>query len=123
MSATLPGSIPGLLRRGSPVLDNGSPAVVARLWMAGGALFSIRTERNERADTRIENFALDLSDPTGRAHAAVWAMRTRGMGVGGVGLSSAEVLAVQAAVWHTDMLAAQIETLRLLVLRLAGVTP
>ena len=65
---TLPGSIPGLLRRGSPVLFGALPGVVVRTgrlavaWLTGDP----HVDQLVQAD----GVALDLSDATGRAHAA-----------------------------------------------------
>jgi hypothetical protein len=78
---TLPGDIPGLLRRGSPVrldrlpawggtLPVGAPGVVLEPEEMNRALvawFSHQVESVHQA-----NIALDLADPTGRAHAAWW---------------------------------------------------
>ncbi len=79
---TLPGTIPGLLRRGSPVtlrprvygdvtLMHGGQGVVhdaargvAVVDTFGGSTRVVRYGR--------EDLALDLTDPTGRAHAAWW---------------------------------------------------
>jgi hypothetical protein len=73
---TLPGAIPGLLRRGSPaawVSPLWHPILVTRLdtsplrepccWVLDG-------EREQRAT--LAEVALDLTDATGRAHAAWW---------------------------------------------------
>lgn len=74
---TLPGSIPGLLRRGSPV----------RLYEACGILVdsplglaesygTVRIATTAAAtglyDIPPDRLTLDLADPTGRAHAAWW---------------------------------------------------
>lgn len=86
---TLPGSIPGLLRRGSPVFwrDEETPYVVCWVgpWpdsdsVEDGAIVlaapcSIPTLGIE---DNFTNFSLDLTDPTGRAHAAWWLMSCRG---------------------------------------------
>jgi len=75
---TLPGSIPGLLRRCSPVINTG---VLRAKFMEEGIIVS-RVERrkgievafdnDESLMSRQEQFALDLEDPTGRQHAIWW---------------------------------------------------
>ena len=65
---TLPGDIPGLLRRGSPVTHvDGSRLVVVELDGDDAKLPS------GWAFTRL--LELDLSDATGRAHAAWWLLQ------------------------------------------------
>ena len=77
---TLPGSIPGLLRRGSPVIGSGKFAgrrgviVDASL---GGSHVVVAFEATATADASGEwlpraELDLDLTDATGRAHAAWW---------------------------------------------------
>jgi len=78
---TLPGTIPGLLRRGSPVI------LATRTY--GGSVFldaargvvcsdggRVATETLGGSPVLVStgagDLALDLSDPTGRAHAAWW---------------------------------------------------
>jgi len=67
---TLPGSIPGLLRRGSPVFVGlrQEPTVVREI---DGSLVGVYVGWLDATDHRIN---LDLADATGRAHAAWWAM-------------------------------------------------
>lgn len=73
---TLPGAIPGLLRRGSPVvharLGHGlvvdpisTPAQMWTRWLPDACEF-------EPGPAELVDLALDLTDPTGRAHAAWW---------------------------------------------------
>lgn len=77
---TLPGSIPGLLRRGSPVLVPVSRRVraIGRLALVlghgidhDGVLVTADGPAVWEAPSDVH---LDLSDPTGRAHAAWWAI-------------------------------------------------
>lgn len=88
MSAlTLPGGIPGLLRRGSPVVIRlGSDVAVSgvivlpgyAVYRNGGAEGSWEygahtgTLTDDLLDGDEESTALDLTDATGRAHAAWW---------------------------------------------------
>jgi len=68
---TLPGDVPGLLRRGSPVF-----------WTTPrGQILSLGCSGSPRNDgmvgvagfmRRVEDLALDLTDPTGRIHALWW---------------------------------------------------
>ena len=121
----LPGDIGGLLRRGSPTLDG----VVIALGVDGvGEHYAMvaNTETETVYCEPLADIALDLTDATGRAHAAWWALvqpdwldrvwefgeYTRGQ----------FCEAVTAAQRRADMTTDQIETLRRLVLRLAGRT-
>lgn len=72
---TLPGEIPGLLRRGSPVLRRRNPLVDwvvssiasdGMVWLAGAGEVCPETLG------KMDGLMLDLTDPTGRAHAAWW---------------------------------------------------
>ena len=69
---TLPGSIPGLLRRGSPVWTGWNDgAVVVRVWPDGTA--AVMADHGESwLRVLLSELALDLTDATGRAHAAWW---------------------------------------------------
>ena len=99
--SSLPGDIPGLLRRGSPIIAAETYCgVVAEM---------------EALDNAP---ALDLTDPTGRAHAAAWVLSQRATTSS---IDEAEALRL-ALVW-SDMTPAQIDILARLVLRLAGRTP
>ena len=76
---TLPGTIPGLLRRGSPVL---SPGITGEVVLSREPRGFIGEEPVAGALVAhpalgvqwlaLDDLALDLSDPTGRAHAAWW---------------------------------------------------
>lgn len=123
---TLPGDIPGLLRRGSPVVWSGVPATVHLIglqvlclaWEDGGSSYA-------EDDIAPAECALDLTDPTGCAHAAWWIKAER---VGKTHLM-ADLLGsgwwtvTDRAMERDDMLPKQIDTLARLVLRLAGRTP
>lgn len=81
----LPGDIPGLLRRGSPVLvdtplrvnGGGAPALV----LTPGRRIACIQSASATLDVDVlggvfpEHIHLDLTDPTGRCHAAWWLMR------------------------------------------------
>lgn len=94
---TLPGSIPGLLRRGSPlVMDCSLPGLVPR--RADSCLEALCLDRNtlnksshfnvliEEAGTirtticHSDKVFLDLEDPTGRQHAIWWLAEQQGNG-------------------------------------------
>lgn len=119
---TLPGSIPGLVRFATPLVDladslHRGVAVgtyaegryadhVFACWISGDS---------ERVP--LVRVALDLTDATGRAHAAWWALER-----GGYGMSVQAREACEAAAWGEDMTPRQVEDLRLVVLHLAGVS-
>ncbi len=116
--STLPGDIPGLLRRGSPVMYGTRPRVVE----------DVEDYRLGGIGLAPEQFAacrLDLSDPTGRAHAAWWAGE-KAPGVSVVTplmdgfMSPREGRICHRAVYNAPMAPEQIDTLARLVLRLAG---
>ncbi len=79
---TLPGTLPGLLRRGSPVVTakdvrrRGGRTIPVGL---PGLVISIGTDPwcfltgGATGFFEAQDLALDLTDPTGRAHAAWWA--------------------------------------------------
>jgi len=74
-SLTLPGSIPGLLRRGSPVFvgRKREPSVVREINACRGDGNAVGVW-NGWLNAAIHLIALDLTDATGRAHAAWWLM-------------------------------------------------
>lgn len=74
----LPGDISGLLRRGSPAIyPNGQQVTVLSInleiavpeWR-GVSVYNGASDHREKPP--IEALSLDLTDPTGRAHAAWW---------------------------------------------------
>lgn len=70
---TLPGDIPGLLRRGSPVLYRDEESWWTVLYIEDDEACAAPVgEVPLGAWGHLSDFALDLSDPTGRAHAAWW---------------------------------------------------
>ena len=77
---TLPGSIPGLLRRGSPVIGSGEFAGRRGVIVdppLGGSHVVVAFEATATADASGEwlpraELDLDLTDATGRAHATWW---------------------------------------------------
>jgi len=83
---TLPGSIPGLLRRGSPVINTGSTLVehlrrgivVSDVVVDRG--IEVAFEHDESLMGIQSLFALDLEDHTGRAHAIWWLGNQYGIG-------------------------------------------
>jgi len=128
---TLPGDIPGLLRRGSPVLwrDEQTPWTVT--WIGpwpdsdttdDGAIALIAPAAEPVIGMAVNAYAdlvLDLSDPTGRAHAAAWAWKHPNMPANRFW----DGHAVHIAQMFADMTPEQIDTLARLVLRLAGREP
>jgi len=135
---TLPGDIPGLLRRGSPIL-------YTEALIPGVVLALIAEELGEFSDPPILSVALfgqhvvkdgcidivwrdrrhltiDLTDPTGRAHAAWWVGARIDLTVWPIEPGS-EDEARMLAQGGEDLTPTQIDTLARLVLRLAGRTP
>lgn len=129
---TLPGEIPGLLQRGSPVVPAGEDptkfptmnGIAARGASVDGAMYYVlwdkpcgRAERLDRVHMAL--LALDMTDRSGRVHAAWWVARK----VGGrlheaLDAVDGSALVVWLAVSGEDMTDEQIATLRDLVLRL-----
>lgn len=71
---TLPGTIAGLLRKGSPCIEmGGTPSVIVNV---GDEVAAIAQEDGGITvvydDVDLSELFLDLADPTGRAHAAWW---------------------------------------------------
>lgn len=124
---TLPGDIPGLLRRGSVVFYcESAPAtvLVIREIRPGEAGASIALDGqnvlpDRCVDAEFRHLALDLSDPTGRAHAAWWVGARIDLTVWPIEPGS-EDEARMLAQGGEDMTAEQIDLLARLVLRLAG---
>ena len=67
----------------------------------------------------LHALALDLTDPTGRAHAARWAYHHPAV-QGYTGLTHDEHMAMETALHFDPMTPTQIDTLARLALRLAG---
>lgn len=140
---TLPGDIPGLLRRGSPVVAFGLRCVVLGPDEPGRWGPWLVASNGDWPDTmgypaqavairscRESELALDLTDPTGRAHAAWWALPRFIKRAQRQNLLEREVLGVHRErhallldlAMGRDATHDQIATLRALVLRLAGRT-
>lgn len=119
---TLPGDIPELLRRGSPVLrlpgdqpewtvTDGVNAL-GLVWLGRPGTFRATSEAH------VCKLALDLTDATGRWHAALWATaHSNGR------LTSDDLWVIQLARQTSNMTPEQIDELARLVLRLAERTP
>lgn len=140
--SSLPGDIPGLLRRGSPVLidfwrseghddfpdedsDERPEDYLCRgnvYEVEGDALFVAwsQSEAHEGGFDEIHRgwMALDLTDPTGRAHAAWWCDDRWAAGASTEDARMDDVLV--HARHGADMTPTQIYLLARLVLRLAG---
>lgn len=111
---SLPGDIPGLLRAYSPVLLDGTAQAVRALEYASDGTLYARLFGWGRPFHERE-VALNLTDPTGRAHAAWWLTGRLDQHPGD------EVWqAICRATTGIDMTPTQIDTLARLVLRLAG---
>ena len=75
-----PGYLAGLLRRGSPVINyNGTERGVVVSLEGGGCIYVAVRTTDEHPAKRVQWFGytarswqIDLTDPTGRAHAAWW---------------------------------------------------
>lgn len=115
--------IPFLLRRGSPVLINGHRRVVAELLLDDGSAAWVAEPRGsvDRAPERGSP-ALDLTDETGRWHAARWC-NVRAKTFLWPTDPRGEDEAVMLSCLGAAMTPTQIDTLARLVLRLAGRTP
>lgn len=128
---TLPGSIPGLLRRGSPALVPvsarvravGLRALVGGLGVDHDGVWVI-TDNGARWEAPAD-VALDLSDATGRAHAAWFVVgKTSPETLDACAVTPMEWRTVrEAAVYGLPMSPASIDALRRVCLHVAGVTP
>lgn len=122
MSALLdrvPADITGLVQRGSPLLRGALRGVVFEMPPATSAI--VIHWRGECAEVRrafSAAYALDLTDPTGRAHAA-WYVRA----IGVQHVSTEEWHLLNVARDGRDMTPEQIATLARLVYRAAGRLP
>ena len=126
--SSLPGDIPGLLRRGSPVvrLDRAGEQGTLHCKDRHGRWALIGGTEGDSGAARVDPLllVLDLADATGRAHAAWWASER--IPAERIGSRSTSVCSgtewheVQQAVWNQPMTPTQIDTLARLVLRLAG---
>lgn len=119
---TLPGDIPGLLVRGSPIVLSGLGGgftVVIGIDL-GSKLASFPTKGHVAAES-LPKIALDLRDETGRSHAARWAIEHwRRMSSPQGALSEFEYRTCRDALDYRDMDRVATDDLARLVLRLAG---
>ncbi len=128
MITILPGDIPGLLRRGSPVVRVSrmdAPSVVITLGTVAAKIGYPWSIDDEDVDTHwVGGLALDLNDATGRAHAAWWC---RAQPVPWGDLTSYEVGTLQRFCGYAEQQQqfqpAEVDSFARLVLRLAGRTP
>lgn len=79
MTPTLPGSLPGLLRIGSPVKRIYINPTLSRKFTVHSVVLHIDGDTCEVADldgevveVALDTVSLDLTDPTGRIHALWW---------------------------------------------------
>lgn len=121
---TLPGDLPGLLRRGSPVVAlDGVTGVVLGIGANGEVSVGWLDDWSmERGPLDKLGLRLDLTDPTGCVHAAWWAVQALIREHDGV-IGYDDDDAVKRALHGVPMTDADIATLRDLCLRLAGRTP
>lgn len=123
---TLPGDLPGLLRRGSPVVflaGGGTAAICARPIDYKGRVCWLTWWENGRhgasQPSHPSSFALDLTDPTGRVHAA-WCVNEQVTTPSVEALVTPYISILMLAFSGVDMTDDEIATLRDLCLRLAG---
>lgn len=108
--------IHGLLRRWSPVFLTGKDAGYKSAVADPERLSIVTAEGAEDVDS----VALDLTDPTGRVHAAWWVRGWISSRGGWAGLTTATLDLLVAVCDGHPMTSAQIDALARLVLRLAG---
>jgi hypothetical protein len=119
---TLPGTIPGLRLHSAPVIylrtgDRGVAMLtpdgrIVVMFCPAGA----RGPWTEAASP--DELALDLSDPTGRAHAAWWAVAHSDLST----ISAHDARVILSAVTGEDMKPEDVDRLRLVCLHVAGVS-
>jgi hypothetical protein len=133
---TLSGLIPGLLRRGPPVVATERRGKISRgdrglvICVSGDAAWA-ECFPTSQGRLRENLIALDLSDPTGRAHAAWWLHEQERENVdqfqnrlAASGLLDADVYrAMNEACANMSLLSEQVEFLRLACLHVAGFVP
>ena len=118
---TLPGSIPGLLRRGSPVLEGATECVIVSIGDVddAGVPYAMAAEcvAEHVNCCPLGDLSLDLADATGRAHAAWWLSARCPDGVPSIGESRRAVLLAKGGY---EMSGDLIRALRLVCLHVAG---
>lgn len=127
---TLPGDLPGLLRYTSPL---GGDYLTVLAVDDGDALVVYEDQRGDFGALweSLSDLRLDLTDPTGRVHAAWWAWDAWRAGrreslilpVAPPTITEAEEEVLRAASLGRTFTDAEIATLRDLCLRLGGRTP
>jgi len=119
--STFPADVPGVLRRGSPVLHprraGVTCVVVSPTPTAARVAYPWVIDGMAGDDWALRDLVLDLSDATGRAHLAWWLVR-EGLVVRST--RSDEDIAWVLAERGADMTPQQIDTLARLGLRLAN---
>ena len=127
---TLPGTIPGLLRRGSPVIEDDRIAVYLGADHYGYHYVADLTPKRGCGHRIVQGpVDLDLSDPTGRAHAAWWlndhdedTLAQAACEVSGVDDDDAWRWLIVSATSGDPLPDARVERLRLVCLHVAGVS-
>ncbi len=124
IAPTLPGDLPGLLRRGSPVqyppLMAGSWVVVDVLGETAAIACLAAETPHHHGECHISDLALDLSDPTGRTHAAWWWAERVPVDAAGLPRDRDAYAAMMCARRGGDMDPDEIDTLRRACLAVAG---
>ena len=114
---SLPARHPGLVQRCTPVELFGFKGIALGPVDDEGKLVVVYAGREDEVDAR--DVVVDLTDPTGRAHAARWAYHHPAV-QGYTGLTHDEHMAMETALHFDPMTPTQIDTLARLALRLAG---
>ena len=96
---TLPATIPGLVRRGSPVIDHAGDKMIACELVPGIGARCL--DGGKLHGYTFRSLSLDLTDPTGFHHALLWLAEKLGMD------ASAGVLWYWDAEWGTWYLQAK----------------
>lgn len=123
ITPTLPGTIPGLLRRGSPVIEDDRIAVYLGADHYGYHYVADLTPKRGCGHRIVQGpVDLDLSDPTGRAHAAWWVLSALDAAGTTSTMAREDSFVVLSALRGGDMSPTQIDRLRLVCLHVAGVS-
>ena len=125
---TLPGTIPGLLRANSPAIaNNRGRAIVFDVDVDHDGVLVYLLVTTREAWLSPADVALDLTDPTGRVHAAWWLAGSDGVqaAMARMGRSNLDRLlrAVERARMGQSVSAEEVDLLRTTCLAAAGMEP